>query len=119
MVPKNRLREQDVRLIVDVWAAQKNVPYFARFVEMDEIARNDYNLNIPRYIESIDMEIVQDIDAHLKGGLPVHDVNQLQHYWEACPALRDALFMPHPTRSTYLAIRCAKEDVRSVVKTAP
>jgi len=117
--PKNRLREQDVRRIVDVWAAQKNVPYFARFVEMDEIARNDYNLNIPRYIESIDTEIIQDIDAHLKGGLPVHDVNQLQHYWEACPALRDALFMPHPTRSTYLAIRCANEDVRSVVKQHP
>jgi type I restriction enzyme M protein len=117
--PKNRLREQDVRRITDVWAAQKNVPYFARFVENEEIARNDYNLNIPRYIESVDTEIVQDIEAHLKGGLPKHDVDQLQTYWLACPGLREALFMPHPTRENYLALRCAKKDIRSTVKQHP
>ena len=117
--PKNRLREQDVRCITDVWAAQKNVPYFARFVENEEITRNDYNLNIPHYIESVDTEIVQDIEAHLKGGLPVHDVDQLQNYWSACPALREALFMPHPAQKNYLALRCAKEDIRATVKQHP
>jgi len=117
--PKNRLREQDVRRITDMWAAQKNVPYFARFVENEEIARNDYNLNIPRYIESVDTEIVQDIEAHLKGGLPVHDVDQLQNYWNACPALREELFMPHPVQKGYLALRCAKEDIRATVKQHP
>lgn len=117
--PKNRLREQDVRRITDVWAAQKNVSYFARFVENEEITRNDYNLNIPRYIESVDTEIVQDIEAHLKGGLPVHDVDQLQNYWSACPALREALFMPHPEQKSYLALRCAKEDIRATVKQHP
>jgi len=117
--PKNRLREQDVRRITDVWAAQKNVPYFARFVENEEIVRNDYNLNIPRYIESVDSEIVQDIEAHLKGGLPVHDVDQLQNYWSACPALREALFMPHPVQKSYLALRCVKEDIRATVKQHP
>ncbi len=114
--PKNRLREQDVRRITDVWAAQKNVPYFARFVENEEIDRNDYNLNIPRYIESVDSEIVQDIEAHLKGGLPVHDVDQLQNYWSACPALLEALFMPHPAQKSYLALRCAQEDIRATVQ---
>jgi len=114
--PKNRLREQDVRRITDVWAAQKNVPHFARFVENEEIVRNYYNLNIPRYIESVETEIVQDIEAHLKGGLPVHDVDQLQNYWSACPALREALFMPHPAQKSYLALRCAKEDIRATVK---
>lgn len=117
--PKNRLREQDVRRITDVWAAQKNVPCFARFVENEEIVRNDYNLNIPRYIESVDSEIVQDIEAHLKGGLPVLDVDQLQNYWNACPALREALFMPHPSQKSYLALRCAKEDIRATVKQHP
>lgn len=117
--PKNRLREQDVRHITDVWAAQKNVSYFARFVENEEIVRNDYNLNIPRYIESVDSEIVQDIEAHLKGGLPMHDVDQLQNYWSACPALREALFMPHPSQKSYLALRCAKEDIRATVKQHP
>ena len=62
---KNRLREQDIRRIVDVWQAQRDVPHFARFVPIEEIARNDYNLNIPRYIEAEDTEILQDIDAHL------------------------------------------------------
>ncbi|MEA4985238.1 MAG: type I restriction-modification system subunit M, partial [Paludibacter sp.] len=59
--PKNRLREQDVRRIVDVWHAHKPVAHFARFVEKEEIVRNDYNLNLPRYIESEDAEILQDI----------------------------------------------------------
>ena len=117
--PKNRLREQDVRRITDVWTAQKNVPYFARFVENEEIVLNDYNLNIPRYIESVDTEIVQDIEAHLKGGLPVHDVDQLQNYWSACPALREALFMPHPSQKSYLVLRCAKEELRATVKQHP
>lgn len=117
--PKNRLREQDVRRITDMWAAQKNVPYFARFVENEEIIRNDYNLNIPRYIESVDTEIVQDIEAHLKGGLPVHDVDQLQNYWNACPALREALFMSHPEQKSYLALRCTKENIRATVKQHP
>ena len=117
--PKNRLREQDVRRIMDVWAAQKNVLHYARFVEMDEIIRNEYNLNIPRYIESVDTEIVQDIEAHLKVGLPVHDVDQMQYYWDACPELREALFMPHPTQKNYLALRCDKEDVRATVKQHP
>jgi len=105
-----------VRRITDVWAAQKNVPHFARFVENEEIVRNYYNLNIPRYIESVETEIVQDIEAHLKGGLPVHDVDQLQNYWSACPALCEALFMPHPAQKSYLALRCAKEDIRATVK---
>ena len=55
--PKNRLREQDVRRIVDVWNAQKPVAHYARFVEKEEIVGNDYNLNLPRYIESEDTEV--------------------------------------------------------------
>ena len=47
---KNRLREQDIRRIVDVWQTQRDVPHYARFVPMEEIERNDYNLNIPRYV---------------------------------------------------------------------
>lgn len=90
--PKNRLREQDVRKITDAWEAQKPVAHFARFVEKEEIVRNEYNLNLPRYIESEDTEIVQDIEAHLKGGLPTHDIELLQHYWEACPGLKDVVY---------------------------
>ena len=117
--PKNRLREQDVRKIVDIWDAQKTVPHYARFVEKEEIVRNEYNLNLPRYIESEDTEIVQDIEAHLKGGLPQHDIDQLQHYWDACPALKDDLFVPHVERKGYYRLKCTKEQIRETIQQHP
>lgn len=87
----NRLREEDIQRIVDTWEAWVDVPHYARFVPQEEIVKNDYNLNIPRYIEARDTEIVQDIEAHLKGGLPKHDIEQLSDYWEALPTLKDEL----------------------------
>lgn len=112
---KNRLREQDIRRIVDVWQAQRDVPHFARFVPMEEIKRNDYNLNIPRYISSPDTEILQDIDAHLHGGLPAHDIEQLASYWQVCPSLRDDLFRRHDTRAGYFALNCDLDAVRDTI----
>lgn len=70
---KNRLRECDIRRIVDTWEAQADMPYYARMVPYAEIERNDFNLNIPRYIAPADKEIRQDIVAHLKGGIPEAD----------------------------------------------
>ncbi len=64
----NRLREEDIQRIVDTWEAWVDVPHYARFVPQEEIEKNDYNLNIPRYIEARDTEIVQNIEAHLKVG---------------------------------------------------
>lgn len=112
---KNRLREQDIRRIVDVWQAQRDVPHYARFVPMEEIERNDYNLNIPRYISAPDTEILQDIDAHLHGGLPKHDIDQLDTYWEVCPSLCDDLFCDHLTRKGYYSLKCNPEAVRDAV----
>ena len=112
---KNRLREQDIRRIVDVWQAQRDVPHYARFVPMEVIERNDYNLNIPRYVSAPDTEILQDIDAHLHGGLPKHDIDQLEAYWEVCPSLRGDLFCNHPTRKGYYSLKCTPEAVRDVV----
>ena len=112
---KNRLREQDIRRIVDVWQAQRDVPHFARFVPMEEIERNDYNLNIPRYVSAPDTEILQDIDAHLYGGLPKHDVDQLNSYWDVCPSLRNDLCCEHPTRKGYYSLNCEQEAVRETV----
>ncbi len=90
---KNRLREMDIRRIEDVWEAHNDVPYYARFVPFEEIERNGYNLNIPRYVTPEDNEVIQDITAHLKGGLPCHDVDEvLAHYWDACPSLKADLF---------------------------
>ena len=67
---KNRLRECDVRRVVDTWEAQEDIPHFAKFVTWDEIAKNDYNLNIPRYVAPMDKEVKEDLNAHLHGGIP-------------------------------------------------
>ena len=112
---KNRLREQDIRRIVDVWQSQRDVPHFARFVPMEEIERNDDNLNIPRYVSAPDTEILQDIDAHLYGGLPKHDIDQLATYWDVCPSLRSDLFSEHPTREGYYSLNCEQDAIRDTV----
>ena len=112
---KNRLREQDIRRIVDVWQSQRDVPHFARFVPMEEIEHNDYNLNIPRYVYAPDAEILQDIDAHLYGGLPKHDIDQLATYWDVCPSLRSDLFSEHILREGYYSLNCEQDTIRDTV----
>lgn len=114
---KNRLREQDIKRISDVWEAQQDVPHYARFVSYDEIEKNDFNLNLPRYIEAVDTEIVQDLEAHLHGGLPEHDICQMADIWTACPTLQDALFAPQ--REGYYDLRPGTDDIRTIVSNEP
>ncbi len=92
--PKNRLREQDIHRIVDVFTRQVDVPRYARLVPLDEIAdpKNDFNLNLPRYIDSTEPEDLQDIDGHLRGGIPERDLDALYAYWKVLPSVRNVLF---------------------------
>lgn len=91
---KNRLREQDIRKITDVFMAQLEIPKYSRMVSMTEIAdpKNDYNLNIPRYIDTQEAEDIQNIEAHLKGGIPQADIDALDNYWKVFPGLKKDLF---------------------------
>jgi type I restriction enzyme M protein len=91
---KNRLRHQDIQKIVDVWNEQLEIPGYSRRVPLTEISdpKNDYNLNIPRYIDNAAEEDRQDIAAHLLGGIPVRDIQSLGPYWEVFPSLGEALF---------------------------
>ena len=91
---KNRLRERDIHKIVDVFTSRKELPRYSRFVPLREIEANDYNLNIPRYIDSSEPEDLHDLDAHLNGGIPERDIDALQDYWQVFPTLRDSLFEP-------------------------
>ncbi|MFZ5473345.1 MAG: N-6 DNA methylase, partial [Pseudomonadota bacterium] len=93
---KNRLRAQDIHRIVDVFRNQREVPRYARLVPIAEIASpaNDYNLNIPRYIDSSEPEDLHDLDAHLNGGIPNRDLDALAAYWQVFPSLRALLFKP-------------------------
>ena len=91
---KNRLRSQDIHKIVDVFRNQRELPRFSRMVPVSEIAdpANDYNLNIPRYIDSSEPEDLHDLHAHLNGGIPNRDIDALESYWTVFPSLRKALF---------------------------
>jgi type I restriction enzyme M protein len=99
---KNRLRHQDIHKIVDVFNRQVETAKYARMVALAEIEANDYNLNIPRYIDSTEVEDQQDIEAHLRGGIPNRDIEALAPYWQVCPSLNGELFTsgPRPGYST-------------------
>lgn len=91
---KNRLREQDIYRIVTTFNEKITTdPKYARFVLNKEIKeKNKYNLNISRYIDSSDLEDIQDIYAHIHGGIPIADIDALKHFWKAFPSLKDELF---------------------------
>ena len=110
---KNRLRERDIHRIVDAWKEKGEIDKFARMVGMNEIVANDYNLNLPRYISTAEDEDKQDIEAHLKGGMPEADIEALSDYWTACPNLRSALFADE--RPGYQRLAMAAEAIRVTI----
>jgi len=93
---KNRLREQDIHCMVDAFRKGEDLPGYARLVPLDEMAsdKNDFNLNLPRYIDSSEPEDIQDLAAHLQGGIPNRDLDALAAYWKVMPQLRATLFAP-------------------------
>jgi type I restriction enzyme M protein len=91
---KNRLRSQDIHKIVDVFNKGLELERFSRLVPLDEIAANDYNLNIPRYIDSSEPEDLHDLSGHLQGGIPNRDIDALEHFWQVFPSIRATLFKP-------------------------
>lgn len=103
---KNRLRSQDLHKIVDTFNKQFEIDRYSRMVPISEIAdtKNDYNLNIPRYIDSSEPEDLQDLSAHLHGGIPDRDLDALQNYWDAFPQLRSQIFTPNCPGYSDLAI---------------
>ncbi|PZO37608.1 MAG: type I restriction-modification system subunit M [Shackletoniella antarctica] len=91
---KNRLRSQDIHKIVDVFNHQSELERYSRLVPLAEIEKNDYNLNIPRYIDASEPEDLHDLAAHLSGGIPKGDLDALGAYWRVFPQLRSTLFAP-------------------------
>ncbi|MBQ9348439.1 MAG: SAM-dependent DNA methyltransferase [Oscillibacter sp.] len=102
---KNRLREQDIEKIVRVYTAQEEIKGYSRLVPYDEITdenTNDGNMNVPRYIQKPDDALPQNIAAHLRGGIPGHDIDTLDRLWAVSPALKDAIFTcTDPARGIY------------------
>jgi len=113
---KNRLREQDIHRIVDTFTKLADVPRYARMVPFDEIAdpKNDFNLNLPRYIDTTTPEDLQDIDGHLRGGIPERDLDALGEYWKVIPAIRTALF-ESAGRPGYARLKMPITEVKSAI----
>ena len=117
---KNRLREQDLHRIVDTFSRQVDVPRYARMVPLTEIAdaKNDFNLNLPRYIDSSEPEDLQDIDAHLRGGIPERDLDDplgaLAAYWQVLPGVRAGLF-ESAGRPGYVRLKLPLSEVKPAI----
>lgn len=88
----NKLRACDIRRVVDVVTGRKDVPKYSRKVSKEEIRSNDYNLNIPRYVDSSEPAESWDIYASMFGGVPVRELDELQDFWKVFPSLKEELF---------------------------
>jgi len=119
--PKNRLRERDIHRIVDAFQRRQTVPRYSRHVSLEEIEKNEHNLNLPRYIDSQVPEDRQDIEGHLRGGIPELDITApdslVSRYWAVCPQLKRALFKPN--RPGYVDLAVDKAAIKSTIHGHP
>ncbi|OUS31934.1 type I restriction-modification system subunit M [Gammaproteobacteria bacterium 45_16_T64] len=110
---KNRLRSQDIHKIVDIFTKQQESNRYSRMVSFKEIADNDYNLNIPRYIDSSEPEDLHDLSAHLSSGIPNRDIEALDKYWQVFPSIRASLFKD--AREGYSEAQIAANEVKNTI----
>lgn len=111
---KNRLRAQDLHKIVDALTKQQKVDKYSRMVPRTEIEKHDFNLNIPRYIDNSEPEDLQDIEAHLRGGIPMRDLDALSPYWSVLPSMRGELFGPGD-REGYASPKVEPTEVKQTI----
>lgn len=107
----NKLRASDIKRIVDTVTGRKTIAKYSRVVSRDEVRKNDYNLNIPRYVDSSEKAESWDIYASMYGGVPVSEMEDLAEYWAAFPSLKDSLF----TRKNAGYLQFVPEDIKSLV----
>jgi type I restriction enzyme M protein len=114
--PKNRLRAQGIHRIVDTFTRLAEIPCYSRMVSLAEISdpKNDFNLNLPRYIDSTEPEDLQDIDGHLRGGIPDRDIDGLERYWEVIPGVRAVLFKK-AARPSYCQLKVGVTDIKPII----
>lgn len=107
----NKLRECDIKKIVDTVINRVSIDKYSRVVSKDEIRNNDYNLNIPRYVNSSEQAESYDIYATMLGGIPNNEINELSKYWDAFPTLKNELFTSISTNFSELSV----EDVKTTI----
>ena len=115
---KNRLRQQDIHKIVDAFNNKIEMAKYSRMVSLTEIEEKEYNLNIPRYIDSTEMEDIQNIEAHLCGGIPNSDIEALQNYFEVYPSLKNHLF-EKSNKENFSTLKIAKDEIKQTIFSHP
>lgn len=112
---KNKLRERDIKKIVDTYINKTEIPHYSSMVEIEAIEQEKYNLNIPRYIEPINNDDIQDVSSHLLGGIPEYNLNKLNDYWMIAPSLKNSLFKSN-LREGYYDLKVSKDTVKQLIE---
>lgn len=108
----NKLRDSDIKKIVDTFKKRLSIDKYSKVVSRDEIRQNDYNLNIPRYVDSSEKAESWDIYALMFGGIPEKELNDYKEYWNAFPTLRADLYSK--AGNSYYALNT--DDVKGTIK---
>ncbi len=111
---KNKLREEDIKKITDVYLERIEEEKYSKIVTIKEIEKEEYNLNIPKYIDSSDAEKTQDVIAHLLGGIPEEDIEKLSKYWNVAPNLKKQLFRKNE-KDGYLDLSVKKDLINNKI----
>ncbi len=113
----NKLQASDIKRLVDAVVHRETRPKYSKVVSKDDIRKNDYNLNIPRYVDSSEDAESWDLHATMLGGIPETEINDLSPYWDAFLALRDALFQG--ASEGYAALAITPNDVKQTIVNHP
>lgn len=109
----NKLQASDIKRITDAVVSRESIPKFSQLVTKETLRNNDYNLNIPRYVDSAEAAETWDLHATMLGGIPGSEINLLNRYWQAFPALRKTLFTN--TSSHYARLAINADDVKNII----
>ena len=108
----NKLKASDIKRIADAVRDRQTTPKFSKVVERDYIRENEYNLNIPRYVDSSENAESWDIYASMFGGIPANEIDELENYWQALPKLRETLF----AKTSQINYQLKVEDISKAIK---
>jgi type I restriction enzyme M protein len=113
---KNKLRDRDTHKILDIFKNEVEIPGYSRKVPLSEISNkaNNFNLNLPRYIDSSEKADIQNIEAHILGGIPETEIDALETYWRQFPSLRNELIKAN-TRGGFVDLKVSSNEVNSMI----
>ena len=119
---QNHLRQEDIEKITYVYRQKQRVDKYARLVSKEELAAEDYNLNIRRYVDNSPPAEPHDVRAHLKGGIPASEIDALEGFYDLYPGIKESLFAPRENDQKYMdfaEVLTAKKDIKPLIDNAP